>query len=295
MTGERAPLTVATFNIRAGIGPGEPFPPAWWNHVRRERLERIARVIDGLDADVVALQEVAVFNVDGGLGDQPAELARLTGTDVRFAATGHFQIMLDDGRVGGTSLWGNAILSRVPIRASWAAGLPRAGDDDLVEPRGALDRLRGGPHPLAGVRYVDAPRGAREPRVVLRVTVQARDGQPVDVLATHFTHVGSGQRHLQARFLADLATSLSGRVVLAGDLNAAADTPELEPLIGSLTDAFAATGTEPGDPARLSCGPMALDHLLAAGLRPTSCRVVREAGDASDHWPVVGTFGVTTA
>jgi endonuclease/exonuclease/phosphatase (EEP) superfamily protein YafD len=35
---------------------------------------------------------------------------------------------------------------------------------------------------------------------------------------------------------------------------------------------------------------MALDHLLAAGLTATSCRVVREAGDASDHWPVVATF-----
>jgi endonuclease/exonuclease/phosphatase family metal-dependent hydrolase len=290
VTAGRTPLTVATYNIRAAIGPGEPFPPAWWWHVRKRRLERIAAILEALDADVVALQEVAVFNVDGELGDQPAELARLTGRHARYAAAGHFPIVLEDGRVAGTSLWGNAILSRLPIRASWAAGLPRAGDDDLVEPASALHPLDSTPHPLAGVRYADAPTGAREPRVVLRVTVEASDGQPVDVLATHFTHVGSGQRHLQAAFVADLAASLDGAVVLAGDLNAPPEAPELEPLTESLSDAFAATGVAAGDAARRSCGPWAIDHLLARGLASTSCRVAGEAGDASDHWPVVATF-----
>jgi hypothetical protein len=31
-------IRVVTWNIRAAIGPGEPFPPAWWRHVRQDRL-----------------------------------------------------------------------------------------------------------------------------------------------------------------------------------------------------------------------------------------------------------------
>ncbi len=48
--GSAADLRVATWNIRAAIGPGEPFPPAWWRHVSRDRLERIAGIIAELDA-----------------------------------------------------------------------------------------------------------------------------------------------------------------------------------------------------------------------------------------------------
>ena len=35
------------------------------------------------------------------------------------------------------------------------------------------------------------------------------------------------------------------------------------------------------------------DHLMMRGLRATACAVYREAGDASDHLPVVATFEVT--
>src|SRR6476659_95811 len=51
-----ARLRVVTWNIRAAIGPGEPFPPAWWRHVRRDRLERIAGILADLEPDVVTLQ-----------------------------------------------------------------------------------------------------------------------------------------------------------------------------------------------------------------------------------------------
>ncbi len=284
---DRSGLVVATYNIRAAIGPGEPFPPAWWRHVSLDRLERLASVIRSLGADVVTLQEVTVVNVDGNLVDQPGELARLTGMDVRYAAAGHFPIVEPEtGRISGTSLWGNAVLSRLPIEASWAAGLPRAAQDDLVEPVGECDPLDGAPHPLAGVRYADAPTGASEPRVVLRCTVSAPRG-PVHVVATHFTHVGVEQRRAQAAFVAEALAALEGAVVVAGDLNAAIESPALEPLRSTLADSFTVTDTPEGDPARRSCGPWAIDHVLVHGLRPTSCRVHREAGDASDHWPVV--------
>ena len=290
--GGSSSLTVATYNIRAGIGPGEPFPPAWWRHASRDRLDRLGRVIASLDADVVSLQEVSVFDVDGVLVDEPAILAEAAGMSVRYAAAGHFPIVEpEEGRVSGTALWGNAVLTRLPITDSWAAGLPRGGDDDLVEPPDALHPFTGEPHQLAGVRYADAPTGSREPRVLLRVSVETRDGTPLHVLATHFTHVGGEQRRTQAAFVAEVTARLEGPVVVAGDLNAGVGSPGLVPLVEALDDAFTTSGTPPDDGARRSCGPMAIDHLLTRGVRATSCRVAREAGDASDHWPVVATFG----
>ena len=135
-----APSTVrvATWNIRAAIGPGEPFPPAWWRHVRRDRLERIAQQIVDLDADVVALQEVALLTPHGELLDQALELARLTDRHVRYAAVHAFALVEpEDGRAIGAATWGNALLTRVPIDDGFAVGLPLGGDDEAVEPVGS--------------------------------------------------------------------------------------------------------------------------------------------------------------
>jgi endonuclease/exonuclease/phosphatase family metal-dependent hydrolase len=246
----------------------------------------VAAAIAGVGADVVALQEVALMTVDGVVADMPAELARLTGYDVRYAAVGHFGVVdPDTGDAIGASMWGNAILSRLPIVSSAGLGLPIAADDDLVELPGAIDTWTGEPSSLAGVRYADAPTGSREPRALVRATIETPAGR-VHVLGTHLTHVGSGQRRSQAAFIADLAAGLNGPAVVAGDLNARIGVPALAPLAASMTDAFEATGTGPDDPARASCGPAPIDHVLVRDLVPVACAVDRRAGDLSDHWPV---------
>ncbi|MGH2357238.1 MAG: endonuclease/exonuclease/phosphatase family protein, partial [Candidatus Limnocylindria bacterium] len=130
--------------MRAGIGPG-PFPSQWWAHVDEGRLERIGALIASLDADVVALQEVAVLTVDGLLHDNAGTLAARTGMQHRYAATRHFAIHDASGRLVGSGLFGNALLSRIPIRTARTLALPMATDDASVEPPGA-------DHPLAGVR-----------------------------------------------------------------------------------------------------------------------------------------------
>jgi len=127
VTARRGGLVVATWNIRAAIGPG-PFPSFWWRHIDRARLERIARFIAGLDADVVALQEVGLMTVDGELVEMPGDLGRLTGMAARYAALRTFPIVdPESGATTGTGLWGNAILSRLPIRASATAWRPIIG------------------------------------------------------------------------------------------------------------------------------------------------------------------------
>jgi endonuclease/exonuclease/phosphatase family metal-dependent hydrolase len=280
----RRDLVVATWNIRAAIGIG-PFPSFWWRHIDHSRLERIGAFIASLDADVVALQEVGLISADGVALEMPGDLGRMTGMDVRYAAVHTFPVVDPaSGARTGAGLWGNAILSRRPILASAAVALPRGEDDELVEPAGSG---REG----AGVRYADAPDGVREARSALRCDVALGEAV-VTVLSTHFTYAGSGQRERQALSLAAAAGGASGPVVLAGDLNAPIEAQELAVLNEALVDAFAATGTAPGDVARESCGVDRIDHLLVRGLVPRSCRVVRDAGELSDHWPVVASFDV---
>jgi endonuclease/exonuclease/phosphatase family metal-dependent hydrolase len=176
-------------------------------------------------------------------------------------------------------MWGNAILSRYPIQSSRTVALPIPADDDLVEADSA-------DHELAGVRYHDVEPGMREGRCALVSAIRSRQGA-IHVLSTHLTYIGSAQRRRQAEAIAATVTGLEGPLVLLGDLNAPIHAGELAPLRESLIDAFLAIGVPPVDKRRLSCGDAAIDHVLVRGLTPVSCRVATEAGDASDHWPVV--------
>lgn len=278
-------LRVVTWNVRAGIGPGEPFPPAWWRHVRHDRLERIAEFVRDLSPDVVTLQEVAVLTVDGELLDEAAALAAWTGLQARYAAVQAYPLVEPDGeRTVGATLWGNAVLTREPLAESFAMGLPRADDDDLVEPAEA-------DHRLAGVRYADTDPGHREHRVVMGGVVAGAgvEGAGVFIATTHLTYIGREQRGRQAGAAREIAESAAGDrpLIFTGDLNAPLDALELAGAVTGLQDALGEVGLRPGDDRRRSCGRLAIDHVLVRGLAVAACRVATEAGDLSDHWPVV--------
>jgi endonuclease/exonuclease/phosphatase family metal-dependent hydrolase len=286
--GSAPTIRVATWNIRAAIGPGDPFPPAWWRHVSRDRLARIAGIIAELDLDLVALQEVALLTPNGDLHDQPADLARLTGMHVRYAAVQAFALVEpEDGRAIGAATWGNAILSRRPLEDGFAVGLPVGGDDSLVEPVGSG-------LPLAAVTFADAPYGTREPRVAVGGRRSAPDPR-VAIVGAHLTYVGTEQRRAQVEAMASAADGMGSPVIVAGDFNAPIEATEMAAVATVFDDAFATVGIPAGDPRRASCGPHRIDHLLTRGLRATSCIVHRDAGDASDHLPVVAAFEVAPA
>ena len=110
------------------------------------------------------------------------------------------------------------------------------------------------------------------------------------VATTHLTYIGRAQRRAQAAALAAIVrerAGAAGPAILTGDFNAPLDAPELVEIGHGFRDAFAEVGIGPGDTARHSCGPSAIDHIRVRDLAVAACRVVTEAGDASDHWPVV--------
>lgn len=264
-------LRVATFNVRAAIGPG-PFPELWWRHCDPARLERIAAVIRALDADVVALQEVAILALDGELVDQAAELSRMTGMAHRYGAVRSWRAEEPDG-VHGAGLFGNALLAHDPLVDARVVALPRADDAALIEAEDA-------DHRWAGVTWGEAPPSTREPRCALLATV---DG--LRIASTHFSHVGSGERGLQAGALAN-----AGADLVLGDLNSPLDQPAMAPF-SDWTDAFAAVGIPLGDARRRSTDDgWPIDQVLLRprlGWRVAGCEVIRSAGEASDHYPVV--------
>jgi hypothetical protein len=217
--------------------------------------------------------------------DQPLELGRLSDRHVRYAATHAFALVEpEDGRVIGAATWGNALLTREPLTDGFALGLPLGADDEPVEPAG-------GGLPLGGVTFAEAPYGTREPRCAVGGRL-ALPGGDVAVVNAHLTYAGAAQRRAQADALASTAAALGVPVVVAGDFNAAIEAPDLRSLADGFDDAFRVVGVEPGDPRRASCGPLRIDQLLSRDLRAIDCRVVSEAGDASDHLPVVATFAL---
>ncbi|MEM9558227.1 MAG: endonuclease/exonuclease/phosphatase family protein [Acidobacteriota bacterium] len=237
-------LRVATYNLHCGVDPRGALD-----------LEAQARTIEQLDADVVALQEVPRgWLVTGGV-DAAGWLARRLGMEVVFA--GH-----DD------PLWGDAVLSALPIRASRHRPLP---SDGL--------RIRRG---------------------LLEVRVTPPGGEEVVVVATHLHHpaaAGAARRPQVEALVAHWAGR--PRTILAGDFNAEPEWPELAPLHrAGLLDAasvFARTTGDMPDETYSSWQPAyRIDYLW---LSPdwTLVDLAVPSSPASDHLPIVAELALGPA
>ncbi len=110
-------LRVMTYNVHNCLGLDGKISP-----------ERIARVIARHQPDAVALQELDVNRLRTGRVDQAERIARMLQMTFHF----HTSFRLADEQ------YGNAILSRFPMRLVRAGGLPRLPGSPAGEPRGAL-------------------------------------------------------------------------------------------------------------------------------------------------------------
>lgn len=234
-------LRVATYNIHHGASPDGVLD-----------LERIARAIDGFDADVIALQEVDRHWSDrSGLIDQTAWLSE------RLERHGVFGANLDqDPAAPGQPRrqYGTAVLSRWPI-LSWSNTL--------------LPRYDGG-----------------EQRGLLRATVNVR-GTRVRIAGTHLTHNNDAERLTQARRILDLLGEAPERTVLTGDLNAVPSSPEIGALTTRFRDAWSA-GEGDGYTIPVLVPDRRIDYILASrDVRAVAAEVVHRDPAASDHLPLV--------
>ncbi|HEV8630358.1 MAG TPA: endonuclease/exonuclease/phosphatase family protein [Thermoanaerobaculia bacterium] len=240
-----ARLRLMTYNVRscsAGGGEGG--------------CERVAEVVAALAPDVVALQELEAGQPGSGYHEQAQTIADLLGMGV------HYQPAMR-ARHGGT--FGNALLSRAPLRLV-ASGLL--------------------PHLQVGF--------VREPRGISWLAV-AVDGREVQVLVTH---LGLTRRERRAQVEALLGPAWLGAPrcrpprLLCGDLNTRPGSYSHRRLAEVLVDAVLVAPPEGGRAATFpATRPLVrLDHVMVSpDLRVCRTDIPRgrEVRRASDHLPVV--------
>ena len=232
------PVRVMTYNVRQGF-----------DSEGRLALEAQARVIATAGAGVVALQEVSRGWVINGSVDQLAWLSERLGLPFVWGPT-------------AGPVWGNAILSRYPIKRVEKHAMPNS--DSLLIGRGYLI-----------------------------VEIDPGDGAVLRVIATHL-HAGRGQSAERLPQAEALVRSWGGshRTVILGDLNATPADPELALLSDAgLRDAFSTVQfSGPGYTAPAIDPRRRIDYVLVSpDLRVTDLSIPGTI--ASDHLPVALTVG----
>ncbi len=203
-------VQLATWNeVRAGSGTGFPVRVMTYNIHQgfdaygRHGMEAIAQVIEDEDPDVVALQEISRGWLINGSVDTLVWLSRRLGMAYAFGPA-------------ADSVWGNAVLSRLPIRQASNHLMPN--NDDIVMDRGFMT-----------------------------IEIDVGGGEVLAVLATHFHHEEEDSVHRMPQARAILETIEAHNTVLLGDLNAHPDHPEIVLIADAgFVDAFVAAGP-PGD------------------------------------------------
>lgn len=188
----QTPLRILTYNIHSAF-----------NSQGAQDVEAIAGVIEATGADVVGLQEVSRGWLLDGSTDLAALLARRLNMQILFQGT-------------ADPVWGNALLTRLPILESGSAPLPLAG--------------------------------TRLPRGYLWAKLDAGLPEPLLVIVTHLHHVESehAPRLAQVPVLLDF---WDGRpyTILLGDLNSEPGYVEMQLIADAgLVDAWAQAGMGDG-------------------------------------------------
>jgi len=184
----------------------------------RRRAREVAGVLAALEADLIVLNEVDRGWLVSGSGDLLGTYESVTGMRAVFAPASDV-------------VWGNAVLTRLPVLEVSVERLPRGRD------------------PLA--------------RSALTVIVGLPDGERLALVGTHLSDVDrQGDTRLpQAQAIAGIVARLRERglaVVVAGDLNAAPGDPSLEVLESLLVRTLPDTvGTFPAAAPRVQ-----IDHIL---------------------------------
>lgn len=235
--GEGLPVRVMLYNVHMGFDTAGRFDTA-----------ALAAVVVEQDADVVVLNEVD----RGWFLNGSHDVLQLLADELDMAYV--FAPAADE-------IWGNAILSRYPLRDGRDVALPRGG--------------------------------AAMARSLVSAVVAVGDGVELGVVGTHLHHVdGEGDvRRPQAEVVAAEARRLAAAghpVVVMGDMNAAPGAPELEPYLDAgLADAVSPLGEVRTFP---SWRPVEhIDHIFTTPDLAGSDLAVPRSG-ASDHLAVAVTL-----
>lgn len=230
-------LRVVTYNIHSGF-----------DIFGRQNPEAIARTIETSGADVVALQEMSRGWLMNGSTDLVTWLSHRLKMHIFFQPT-------------ADALWGNAILTRLPMVESSVGSLP---SEELPLERGyQWVRVGEGEHSLLLVNT--------------HLHHKEREGE-----------VREKQVHALLKFLEG-----KERVILLGDLNAEPTSREMDLLRDAgFLDAWSFSGRGPGNTFRSGMPFKRIDWMwISKDLKLKNVEVI--SSTASDHLPVAATVALS--
>jgi len=173
-------LVVLTYNIHHGNAPG--------NAPSKITLDSIAAVINKVNPDLVALQEIDVHtNRSGSKLDEAKRLAELTEMKSHFTKTFDYD--------GGA--YGIAVLSRLPILKKTNYLLPK----------------------------IDS--SGEEIRAVSLIKVQYKDSIQLNFASTHLG-LSQKTRLMQVDSISKIAATVSSPFIICGDFNATPDSEAIQ-------------------------------------------------------------------
>jgi len=248
-------MRLATFNILHGRS----------FHDDEVDLDRYARAITDLDADVLALQEVDRGQPRSHGADLTAIAAEAMGAvEHRFAAT-LTGVPEDWAAASGEDepaapAYGIALLSRLPVR-EWL----------IVPLKGREGRI-----PIKKADEDDLTFIIDEPRVALAAVLETPDG-PLTVVNTHLTFLADWSR-LQLRTVIENIATLPRPAVLMGDLNLTGSRPNGLTGWRSLANELTYPVDEPD---------RQIDHVLAEGTIRAAAPARTVDTGISDHRALV--------
>ncbi|MEW6233132.1 MAG: endonuclease/exonuclease/phosphatase family protein [Chloroflexota bacterium] len=236
VAGRGWPVRVMTYNLHQGF-----------DTEGRLGMEALARVIEGSGAQVVALQEVSRgWYINGSL-DMLVWLSRRLGMPYLFGPA-------------ADPVWGNAILSRYPIREHGSGPVPRG----------------------------DAPMK----RGYLWARIDLGQGRELLMIATHLHHVEE-ESQIRLPQVATIVKFWAGRerTVILGDMNSWPPSPEMALFRqAGLRDAFAEIGSGDGYTYASNKLYERIDYIwISPDLRVSDLAIPQST--ASDHLGVVVTVG----
>lgn len=243
-----------------------------WNIERGAEFDRILTTLQGIDADIILLQEVDMFCRRSGWRDVARDLADALG--MNWQCAGEFQ-EIGESRRGVPALIGQAVLSKYPI------------EDSTVIPFAAQARFRWRLNPVQ-------PR--RGGRIALRVRTAG--------VLVYNAHIESGgddklRRKQLDEILADHAHNVRDDtpVIVAGDFN---NVPAIRSsMFGRLTAAAfanALTGEQAGSRTSIR-HRHPIDWIFVKNLQARSGQVaeveqVDPVDQISDHYPVLASLAL---
>lgn len=238
----KSALRVMTYNVHSCIGTDG-----------RLDLRRIAQVIAYYDPDLAALQELDVSRRRTGGSDQARELARLLRMESHF----HPAYSIAEEQ------FGDAILSKYPMRLRKAAALPGHPNERLREPRGAL--------------WVEVEFGGMMLQVInthLGLSAVEREAQISALLGAEWLETAAG----------------CGPLIFLGDLNAFPRSRVCRRVAERLRDVQALEGVRPHRTWHGHFPISRIDHIFVAPeFEIMEVMVPRTSltREASDHLPVI--------